>query len=515
MTGTADQNQSRIKPAAIALTQLSDKPEESGRRQRWRTLLLWTGLTGLALLVYAVVFILPDQVVNDPAKSADSAATTPAATKSADTAPATAISKGSSPWTEAQLAKQRQETQEILSEMLKQQDLLEQIGVKEWAAAEYTRALQLAEAGDALYRQREFAPARESYQAGLAEFKRLQQQSEIIFADAISNGNQALTDGDTTAAQSAFQLALLINPDATEAGKGKSRADTLDQVLGLLVQGDALAQAEQLAEAAVVYKQALALDPDHSGAGDRLSRTRQRLTDREFTAAMSNGYAALANDKLQQARASFQQAMQIKPAAQEARDALRQTDNKITVIDINKLLAEATQHEQAERWPGAVTAYDQALQLDTNLAIAQTGKQNAELRADLDQRLAFAIANPLRLTDHSVYTEVSALQKRAMSVAAPGPKLQNQIAALQTHLQRARQPLLITLQSDNLTDITLYRTGKLGQFQSRQVELIPGHYVVVGKRTGYQDVRVEFTVDPDKPIQPVLVQCENKITYQN
>ena len=513
---TDDQKPSIIKPAEIALTPLSRNTIASGGRLRWRNLLIWAGLAGLAILALAVFFILPKQVVPERAATTDEAATTATATASPDAAPpAAAAGNAGQPWTEAQLAKQRKESQEILSELLEQQETLEKMGVTQWAPEDYSKALQLAKTGDELYSQREFAPAQENYQSGLNELNRLLEKSETIYIDAISNGNQALVEGNATAATAAFELALLIKPDDADAGKGKSRAETLDQVLSLLAQGDTLAQVEQLTEAVSLYQQAVTLDPDHGGASDRLSGTRQRITDREFTAAMSNGYTALAGTELQKARAAFQRALKIKPAAQETLDALRQTENKITVININKQLADATQHEQAERWPEAIAAYDQALRLDANLAIAQTGKQTAALRADLDQRLAFAIANPLRLAEQPVYTETSALYKRALTITTPGPKLQSQIASLQSLLQRARQPLLVTLQSDNLTEITLYKIGMLGRFQNRQVELIPGHYVVVGKRPGYQDVRVEFTVAADKPAQPVLVQCENIITFKN
>ena len=100
-----------------------------------------------------------------------------------------------------------------------------------------------------------------------------------------------------------------------------------------------------------------------------------------------------------------------------------------------------------------------------------------------------------------------------MTITTPGPKLQGQLAAVQKLLEQSRKPRLVTLQSDNLTEITLYRTGKLGQFLTRQIELIPGQYVIVGKRQGYQDIRLEFTVDPDKPVNPVMVRCEKKIAF--
>jgi len=500
-----------IKPAAVQLSRKSvtartptTRPGPGLAPVIWLGLLLLTGIAAI------VIFFLPRWITTSATQAI---ATTgmpqpPAAAATAVSAPAPG-----SPWDEAQQSKIRKEAQDILSEMLKLQELLEGIGVKQWAAAEYQQAMQLAEAGDALYRERDFARAREKYQAGLTEFKRLQQSAETTFTDALHKGDQALENGMAAAAQAAFQLALLIKPTDTAAGKGQARAATLDQVLDLLEKGDARSHSEQLAEAVKFYQQALALDPDHKGAAERLAKTRQLITDRDFTAAMSSGYAALASDKLQEARESFQRASRIKPGTAEASDALRQVENKITVVNINKLLALAAQAEHTESWPDAVVAYNQALKLDATLSNAQIGKQNAELRADLDQRLAYAIANPMRLAEQPVYTETSALQKRARSIAAPGARLQGQIATLQRLLVRAQQPLAVTIQSDNITEVTLYKTGRLGQFLSTHIDLTPGLYVVVGKRPGYQDVRVEFTVDPDKPMAPVIVQCENKITF--
>ena len=158
-------------------------------------------------------------------------------------------------------------------------------------------------------------------------------------------------------------------------------------------------------------------------------------------------------------------------------------------------------------------AYDQALKLDANLATALAGKQNADLRGHLDKNLKYAIDNPLRLADESVYKQTRALYQAASKIQSPGPRLRGQLATLKKLLQQARTPLAITFRSDNLTDITLYKTGDLGRFVNRQVSLVPGHYIAVGRRDGYQDVRVEFTVDPNKPIQPVLVQCDEKISF--
>lgn len=507
-------NNSTIKPADIALTRLVPEQQAAGGGNPVRSIVIGASLLVLAALVLAVVFILPDWQNKSP--TGDGMASVNSSTAGAAMpapGPSTAAGNQPSPWSEAQLARQRKATQDILSRMLQQQDKLEQIGVKQWAPEAYAAAGKLAEAGDALYRQRQFNKAKDSYQKGLDALNRLLKQSESVFSQALETGYQAIDDGNSDAAQSAFKLALLIKPDNASALKGRQRAATLDKVLQLMARGDELLQEKHLEDARSAYQQVLALDPDTDGASDKLARTRELIIDRDFTAAMSDGYAALENNRLKDARRSFKKAIKIKPAAAEAHNALRQTEDRLTVIQINKLLSSAKQAEQSERWPDAASAYDRALKLDPNLATALAGKKNAALRDRLDKNLKYAIDNPLRLADESVYKQTSALYQAASRIPSPGPKLRGQLTALKKLLQQARTPLPVTFRSDNKTQITLYKTGNLGQFDRKQLSLVPGRYIVVGRRDGYQDVRVEFTVDPNKPIQPVIVQCKEKISF--
>jgi hypothetical protein len=65
----------------------------------------------------------------------------------------------------------------------------------------------------------------------------------------------------------------------------------------------------------------------------------------------------------------------------------------------------------------------------------------------------------------------------------------------------------VRLTSDELTTVTLYRVGTLGAFSSRDVELRPGTYTVIGSRDGYRDVRETFTVRPGGSLPPINVIC--------
>ena len=78
-------------------------------------------------------------------------------------------------------------------------------------------------------------------------------------------------------------------------------------------------------------------------------------------------------------------------------------------------------------------------------------------------------------------------------------------------MKRAATPLIVEIRSDNETEVSIYKVGRLGSFETRQIELRPGTYVAAGSRPGYRDVRLEFQVGPEVDMQPIVVRCEEPI----
>ena len=174
-------------------------------------------------------------------------------------------------------------------------------------------------------------------------------------------------------------------------------------------------------------------------------------------------------------------------------------------------MKQAESHEREEEWQDAVLAYDQALALDVSLLQARKGREQAQWRSNLDARLNMAISKPDRLSTRAVYDEALVLLRDASRIQNPGTRLKRQIAVLDVLLQEAASPVLVNLESDNETRITLFKVGDLGRFLQKELNLLPGRYVAVGSRDGYRDVRVEFQVQANKNMPPVIIQCEEKI----
>ena len=92
-----------------------------------------------------------------------------------------------------------------------------------------------------------------------------------------------------------------------------------------------------------------------------------------------------------------------------------------------------------------------------------------------------------------------------------GPRLSGQRDELSRLLKRAATPLTVQFVSDSLTQVSVFKIGRLGSFDTQTLELRPGTYVAVGSRPGYRDLRLEFKVAPEIDMQPVLVRCEEPI----
>lgn len=502
----------QIKPVAIDLTARTADTPVAARKTSVRQTLIWLSLGLLLVSAALVIFLLPDWVT--PPVSTPDAPSVPASNSRANANPAPARA-AESPWEKAQESRLRRESQATLEQILEAQKLLSERGVRVWAEREYEQALQSARAGDELYNQGDFSAARLQYEQTLAALKVLQERVDVIFGQAIEQGKQALSDGDSAAAIKAFDLALAIDAIDREAMLGRERAEKLDQVMGLVRNGDRLLADGRFEEARQAYRQALELDEQSARAKQQMVVVGQKIQEQQFNARMSAGFTALYDGRLEKAEQEFTQALKVRPSSAEARSALDQSRHQLTARNIELLLTQAQTAEAQERWQEALAHYAGALKLDPGLAVAQSGKERATIRVQMQQRLEQILAHPDRLFDADVMRDTELFHRKILAVSSPGPVLFAQIDQLAKLLHKMSVPITVRFLSDNLTKVTLHKVSELGLFASREISLRPGRYVVVGVRDGYRDVRVEFILDPDKTAPVVDVRAGEKIAFGN
>ena len=380
-----------------------------------------------------------------------------------------------------------------------------------WATAEFAQTRDLGGRAVQLFAVGDYAAAAGQWDAASARLAALEKSVPEALAAAMKRGQDALASGRTAAAREAFGLALAIQANHPPATAGLARAARLDDALALVDAAQRDEQAGRASSAEAGYRKALAIDAAVPGAQPGLERLTAGRNADAYSVAMSRGFAESAAGRADAARAAFNQALALKPGSREAQDAIAALDQGQRASALEVLVARARAAEGEERWDEALTAWREAAGLEPTLESARDGLARATPRAELQRRIDTLNAQPERLWDPAGRAEAKSLLTTAATTGNPRERLAAAARELERIAMAAQSPVQLRLESDGQTQVAIYRVGQYGAFSTREVQLLPGRYTVVGTRTGYRDVRREVVLPPGAGAAAVVVRCEEPI----
>lgn len=467
------------------------------------------GLALLLVLGAAAIWLLP-RLVPAPGSAPVKNAPAPTAATAEPLAPPPAP-PAQATWDDPAQLEARAAAQDARTRFEQHGAELRKHGVEHWGAEALAGAQAQAASGQAAFAAKDFIGARSGYESAAAGAATLLAEVSRRLGAALDAGGQALEAGDRIAAQSAFELALALDPGNAAATRGLARVASFDALRGKIETATRLEQAGDLAGARAALREALALDADSATARDSLARLDAQAADAEFRRALAEAIGALDQNRLDLAEARLARARSLRggdPAVQQL--ASRLADAR-RAQRIAILRSESAAQVSAEDWAGAIRNLRAALELDTSLAFARDGLAQAEPRAALVANLQKLIDRPDRLSSPAVAAEAQQVLAQARAIGDAGPRLRAQIDGVQRALDLAAQPVAVQLRSDGQTEVTIHKLGALGRFTAQSVSLKPGSYVAIGTRAGYRDVRREFVVAPGAAGASVDVRCEESL----
>jgi serine/threonine protein kinase len=466
---------------------------------------LGISLAVLMLILLSVIFLLPKTVTNNNQP-------TTADRTTQDTSQATTDEDQDQALPDRDVrVQEREATDASLGRLLSRMRTLEGRAVQRWGGLPFRRAEDAYKAGDAAYLEKDFARAGDHYREALDVLEPLLDQVDVVFNTTLNDAEQALGNGDTAEALRLYELAVAISPSHGPARRGLFRAKNLDEVLSLTEQGLILERDLELDAALQNFEMAIELDPEWEVAKTGRSRVLQTVNELEFQQRMTEGLTSLYESDYLGARAAFRMAQELQPGSPEPADGLQQVDQGIRLGNISALEQEAAAREDSEKWQESADAYSRILELDSDLSFAQDGLTRSREMIALHEQLDKYIESPDSLSSPRTMQSATNMVVNITRMPEIGSQLAKQRDELSRLLKRAATPLTVQIVSDNLTDVSIYKVGKLGSFSATELTLRPGTYVAVGSRPGYRDVRVEFHVSPEEDMQPVVVRCEERI----
>ena len=420
-----------------------------------------------------------------------------------------------SPSTAAEKTKYRQDAQLLLADIIRLRDSLSNQAVKLWARLRFEQALLAIEQGDQQYGNGEYQKSIGSYQGALDDLNELNTQSTTTLDTAkeasFSAIERAASTADFTTATDNALLAIAIDPEDKMAQTLVQRAAKLPEIMVLLDEAVIVTEENNLDKAKSLYEQVLDIDAAHLKTQDALRSVKQQIIDRKFTDLMSEGFDALDKEHFPKARLKFSQAQTLLPAELSVERALTQVDGQESLKAVSKSMRLAKQFESEENWQQALAIYDQLLATDASLINAKVRRVSVSVRSTLNNQFEEIFKAPLSLSASDVFQSAQRVLADAKNIPDAGRVLTGQIEQLEKVLIASQIPIKVTIRSDGLTDVVIYRVGALSRFEETTVLLKPGNYVAVGKRQGYRDVRAQFIVGSQSATDAIVVICTDSI----
>jgi tetratricopeptide (TPR) repeat protein len=353
-----------------------------------------------------------------------------------------------------------------------------------------------------------FFAAQKTLDDGFAELKRAEGILVAYVQGNLIKGQEALSKGQREEAIKAFNAAMEKSPGNEQAALGLKRAESIDRVYALLLQGANLEKQKQYAQAAESYQKAFSLDGLSAVAQAGQARASRLEIETRFNTAYSAAQAAFERKDWAKTISESENALHVFPQKPEVQAMLKSARENAHTDAVKKALAKGYAYENQYMWREAHDAYNETLQLEKGQADAKEGyiRTGTMIRTLLQYNQDIDAAEQL-----ANKAEFQAGIKRFNDAMAIKPAYlvnNDRITQLHTLLMSQNTPVDVTFQGDGKTWISIVNFRLLGQIDKpTTVKILPGDYQVVGRRKGYKDVSVLLQVRSGATLPMVNVVC--------
>jgi len=380
-----------------------------------------------------------------------------------------------------------------------------------WAARDWQLAINTAQQGDQEFGERSFAEALEAYQYAGEQLQTLLDNREHILQQSLDSGWQYLQEDRVIDSSAEFERVIAMQADHQQAQLGLERAAVREQVLELVTSARQAEISNTLELAAEAYNLALQLDPLYLPAREALKEVETELHNRAFQDSMGLALQALDDGRFTVAEEALKEAARIYPEDPALKETLQRLSSARRQANLSSLRKRAEELIKNEDWTAAIDQYHRALKIDSQASFARNGLERAQEKQQLHRQLDHYLNDTTRLYSDDPLENAGKLLAANQQTAAGEPLLAAKLAALQQAVTLAVIPVELLILSDNLTQVTIYKVGRLGSFEQKRLSLRPGKYTVTGSRQGYRDVLKVIELRPGMDGQSLNIKTEEQI----
>ncbi len=393
--------------------------------------------------------------------------------------------------------------------------------LKVWSEEIYKMAMELEKQALQDKKDQKFKLAEGQFQQAIDLIEQSLNNKQTIKSSLLQKTEQLLTKNETEQAKKTLEKARIIDPQDKKIDELMQRIIQRPQVLELEKQAVRYEQDDNKQGALEAYTKIIEMDKQYLKAQKKIAELTKQIKDDQFKKTIGQLIIALDKNNIKKAQLVFNQAQSIypeDPVLAELQQRLNQLKKTATII---KNLKQAEYYQHNEQWNKALKAYKAVLKADPNSSNALLNIERVKKYIKINQSLDKIIQSPDRLQEDKVLDNSRAILafvkdqlKHKNGLLYPlsrTPVLKQKLIKTENIIQSASKIINVQLISDNKTEVVIYKVGKFGKFENREIKLRPGLYTIVGSRDGFKDYRKKVRILPDKNNVSIVIVSKEQI----
>ncbi len=376
----------------------------------------------------------------------------------------------------------------------------------------------IAKAQESLFRA-EQAHASEDYKTAL----RLINQSHQTILSAVTNEKQyldlhldlikeSLESEDVERANDILATIIQLRPNEPQTLHWQNKVEQLSKLLQARNDVKFARQANNLQSEIEALTRVLEITPNDNQVARRIETARNELREQQLSTAIGNGFQALNQSDVNQAKIALSEAKLLSPSHPQ----IAKLEENIRTFERNKKisghLAAAQRSANQDNWEKSAMEYSQVLKLNPQHNEALEKLKFANQMVATQRLLDGYLARPDRLSSDNISQAADKAIRQTKHLGLFSAQLEASRETLRAEIAKWTSIVPVRIISDGETIIGIRGLGVVGQVVERIIELKPGKYVFEGKRKGYQAVLIDLHVEtnPNQPTE-VTVICDEPI----
>ena len=411
-------------------------------------------------------------------------------------------------WAGNILCKERQLAFDTRSQVEIYYTKLNKITNPPWMSGDLEAAKALYDEGMILYQDQYFGDAAKKFQPALALLTELDTGFESLLENMKQEAASDLDKERFESATETYQQILEWIPDSLEAGSGLENAQLGLEYQIIVMDANRLFKAGEVDAAS----QRIMEIPTGWSTKD-LRQLRQNISafkrDSRFRELMTRGYSLMDAERWVDAGKVFMQALVESPDSQIAKDVLQEARNQLKDQNLESLTSDLAKYAGEEDWDSALHVANQIHTLtpdDKDLEeMIELLKERIDIEARIDEQLVDVEQLPTNSKRMAVKTLLETADHERFGVRIAGKR-----SRLQHYFDEISTPVKVTLLSDGKTNVMIRPGSGIGQFKEIELNILPGKYVIRGRRVGYREELQHLTLLPGSDSPVIRIECDEQ-----